>query len=1223
MAVLGDFYDPFSAVDRRTNNLYGAKPSILDDPLSAMQHSLYGKPVPLPDNQAEAPDDESLLDELANKGMSALQYVGETLDKTFGGRTIRGLLGGEGPAALAHLIPFSDSLGLTDDRGLLGSNLIANKNDVPSGRGLLEQAGILDKKTEPGFDLGDVAGMAAEIGLDPASWLSGGATALEKSAGGQIATKALGESGLLDALTQRVGSTLSVGPREGAIRTTLSDLLSRVPEARSAMETAAGGSDALETALSSQQPLGALARVHLPFMPSAGVNIGTGESAANLGGLLDQLREGVRYSAPGRVGASLFSYPSRGVLSKEGQLARQAATAGTTSAVADATGDLLPHIRAFEDAGLAGPEGASMLNDVFEGLKELPPEHAALQPNVDAVKASLAQMPQDYKDLGLNLNEWDSKWSDYLPRQTAPDADRTFKAARAVPAGDQFQNARLAAFDVPGGKNMLNEISTDALVSGPNRELGAVSVDDVPAVKSAEARYQQALVDFGAGATDQASVVKAKQAAITAKESAINDVAAQHIREAHYPDWKEKAWTDAQEQYTQAKRAVANERLSLEPNANAIQDAETRLASAKSIYDPRQAIVDQSKQLASVMANLDPRHALNSEPLFPNHPLTDILTRVKAAERTKAATQGAYKFLSDYAIPGGAEADSTPVKDILNQMGLSYNTQPDPLVKQLAGAAKAAGIPLQDAVQQAGVDLSQLPYTGAIKQMAQKLGTTPDDVLNYRVPNDIASDATRMVKTFQSPEAVKVVLNKLDKFEQWFKTWVTQPFSGFHVRNKATAMVGDLIGGIAPSSLAKNQIDATNLLRGQTIKGLASSVPYFAGMTDEEATKTLANLAAKHGLYRTGQIAQDIAPEAQTVANIIPGVVPQTFGSAAKTFLPDVVRGIESEGGLMGALKSVAPHPALAGQNIGNILEDGNRISSFLGFMRQGYDEAAAAAKSKVIHGDYGALTDFEKSVMKRLIPFYSFNKLVLPNFIDDVLKNPGGITAQAVRTENRLNQQSGYVPPYISKGLAVPLGESAPGTMKYLTSSGILPIENLNDLVKFGTSPLDTAKQTGEAILGQTNPLLKGPLELMTGKQLYTDRDLKDLQTHFGLPPFIEQIVMNSPAARVLSSVSKLGDDRKSLPEKLLNLTTGIRTADVNIDKSKDIAAAEAIRDMMAGQPGAHIGTPDLYVDKQSLASMSPDSQKLYQLYGGIQKRAQQRAKLAKQQNSLTGAGR
>lgn len=79
--------------------------------------------------------------------LDALQWVGESLDKP--GAAVRGLLAGR-PGQLANLIPFSDTLGLTDPK------------ERTYGRDLLQKWGMLGENT-PGLDMGDVAGFGVDV----------------------------------------------------------------------------------------------------------------------------------------------------------------------------------------------------------------------------------------------------------------------------------------------------------------------------------------------------------------------------------------------------------------------------------------------------------------------------------------------------------------------------------------------------------------------------------------------------------------------------------------------------------------------------------------------------------------------------------------------------------------------------------------------------------------------------------------------------------------------------------------------------------------------------------------------------------------------------------------------------------------------------------------------------------------------------------------------------
>lgn len=90
----------------------------------------------------------------------AFQYVGDSLDKATGSRALRGLLGGK-PRELLSVVPFSDRIGLTDER------------DITSGRQLTDDYGITSRSDKGWGAWG--AGLAADMLLDPSNLVGGAA----------------------------------------------------------------------------------------------------------------------------------------------------------------------------------------------------------------------------------------------------------------------------------------------------------------------------------------------------------------------------------------------------------------------------------------------------------------------------------------------------------------------------------------------------------------------------------------------------------------------------------------------------------------------------------------------------------------------------------------------------------------------------------------------------------------------------------------------------------------------------------------------------------------------------------------------------------------------------------------------------------------------------------------------------------------------------------------
>ena len=156
---------------------------------------------------------ESMLGSLAHAGLSGLGYVGSTLDKTFGGRSVRALLdtmAGSGQHArdIASILPFSETLGITSpEEAVSGSELVKNVSGYDPSKG--------------NWAVRNLVGPGVEIALDPSTWL-GGVGALTH--GGLEATK-LGakvphfwNTGFLDAIKagERTAAFGLSGPRVAA-----------------------------------------------------------------------------------------------------------------------------------------------------------------------------------------------------------------------------------------------------------------------------------------------------------------------------------------------------------------------------------------------------------------------------------------------------------------------------------------------------------------------------------------------------------------------------------------------------------------------------------------------------------------------------------------------------------------------------------------------------------------------------------------------------------------------------------------------------------------------------------------------------------------------------------------------------------------------------------------------------------------------------------------------
>ncbi len=313
-------------------------------------------------------EEESLFSRVGSSALHGLGWIGSSLDKAFGGRAIRGLLGGR-PEELLSAIPFSDTLGITDQANAVsGAELITGRreNDFFSPEG--------------------VAGMGLEIALDPSTYLSFGGSALTKL--GQSALKA-------NVLPKTVAGRLA-----GLTGQAADDL------ARATGKTAAEVTG---------QRLGGHVGVGLPFMGDQATFDLTGpmQAVANLPGIKQGLGALDTATDPLRRGFSaLFEASTKGQTNPVTQDLARHMTDQTPQALYEARGKLAPF--AEEIQRLAGwQQGGQMTPQIQQQIDELGKQFAIATERIPtggnitdpAAQALLAQMPPEIVELAKKYRQ--------------------------------------------------------------------------------------------------------------------------------------------------------------------------------------------------------------------------------------------------------------------------------------------------------------------------------------------------------------------------------------------------------------------------------------------------------------------------------------------------------------------------------------------------------------------------------------------------------------------------------------------------------------------------------------------------------------------------------------------------------------------------------------------------------------------------------------------------
>lgn len=320
---------------------------------------------------------------------------------------------------------------------------------------------------------------------------------------------------------------------------------------------------------------------------------------------------------------------------------------------------------------------------------------------------------------------------------------------------------------------------------------------------------------------------------------------------------------------------------------------------------------------------------------------------------------------------------------------------------------------------------------------------------------------------------------------------------------------------------------------------------------------------------------------------------------------------------------------AKGGEEVGHYVESMNRVAPFLTLLRKGYDPSHAALRVAAAQVDYrpSMFTSFEREYLARVFPFYRFTSRQIPFQLRELMEKPGGKVAQTIRGISTLRDPDQALPEHISQTAAIPVGGAPEGFQRHVVGLG-LPLEDVFGLFRPGTTAYKTTQGTLQEFFGRLHPLVKAPIELASGTQFFSGRDLQDLRGTVSdiiynagitdappaVPILFEQMVSSSPVSRLASTVRTILDPRKGIAAKAVQLGTGIRLTDTDLENAKNLALRGYLEDLLRPDPNvrrfSHLYAPDVEL-------LSPRNQQLMDLYKTLGAESAKRARDRKKASS------
>lgn len=540
-------------------------------------------------------------------------------------------------------------------------------------------------------------------------------------------------------------------------------------------------------------------------------------------------------------------------------------------------------------------------------------------------------------------------------------------------------------------------------------------------------------------------------------------------------------------------------------------------------------------------------------------------------------------------------------------------------VSGLNAANRLEDVPLQELHRglREALDANLERTTGAIGSAARnqsvEFDAAAESLKNMYLPEEVANDVIGIMQGMMNPKVLGPVMQTLDRvLSHWRAAVTTAP--AFHGRNHSSSNIQSALAGMWD---LKSYAEGWQISRGKKVlPGLADAIPEYKrlGLTDEQAMAALKKEiyqhevnSLRHGQHVTqgGKRARRFVGETPLFEPVAPGTTNWQRANplSVETFEPFRISG-----------------------SLGDAIEQQARITPYLNLRKKGWSPAAAAKRVLEVQVDYrgGAAMD---ATMRRLFPFWSFTKGSTHFLVNELVGRPGGAFGQAIKGINRASNPDEMTPDYVAESAAVPWGQLPDGSNRYLTGAGLM----MEDPLSFGGSGVRGGLMEAAS---RMNPLVKGPLEWMTGQTFFQKgpaggRPLEDLdptvgrlmanvkqqlggeETRFAKPVMgssaLEFVLANSPLSRALTSARTASDPRKGNLGKAMNLLTGFKVTDVSP------GSQDALLQERADQAMKTLGARDfdvVYLPEDVKAALSPEQQVAYLQLMAIKKAMQDRKK-------------
>jgi hypothetical protein len=368
--------------------------------------------------------------------------------------------------------------------------------------------------------------------------------------------------------------------------------------------------------------------------------------------------------------------------------------------------------------------------------------------------------------------------------------------------------------------------------------------------------------------------------------------------------------------------------------------------------------------------------------------------------------------------------------------------------------------------------LTDVQELGVKADAAPRSYVSIDGIQGVKFDPAVANLVNRSYKLLTDDQAMASFLKVYDGAQNWWKMWSLGVRPAYHAKNVVGNVWNAYLGGLSnPKTYGDAALFQTKLARNE-----------LTGKVAGKSTQELYDEMSKRGVFGEGQ-----------------------YGGA------EFARVLERELEPIKATDLITPATSnvflRAGFKVGQTLEDNARIALFLDQVKKGksYDQAGKHVQKYMF--DYGDVSPFERSTLKRIMPFYTWSRKNIPLQLEALVRHPDKINKLNLGINN-IQQAYGVQPPdpsevpdYITAAGPVYVGQSESGEIaQAITLENLLPLMDLAPFTKFlntKTAPTGPASgEPGEAIasaMGPVSPFIKAPIEYFSNYDFFRKKSIEE----------------------------------------------------------------------------------------------------------------------------------